>query len=550
MPENRRCTLCDQPHSTKTKGSAKFLSIDSAAANKLLADTPGAEGAVPWTSEHGCCFKAGGFVLLLAPANPPEEGDISFFSCSKAYQAKSSLLLKYKHDQALKATAAVAAASTPRQDVVAPPTHGTRGLTTTQNELDEAHHQLESKSALVVELDTKLDHTQSDLASARVDLNGARVELGEAHNELGSKNAMVLELDTKLGSRTAELAVTRTQLGSRTAELAVTRTQLGSRTAELAVTRTQLEETHHKLAETHEDLVDTRVELGMKHVELKAAHEALNICKKALATASRQHAGFRDKVRHMLNGGNITWTGSLDVGLKRGRDSILRLKGQVARFHESSASATQLRRKHGVNWAELVDEAMKQSPDLEAELDACKEESKKLKLEMKDVHYRMQNFINDKATLKHEGLMADLRMSDKLAALVSEGEANKLRLAQVETERDVLVGKVFDISGEMEALSQGADAAAAVDKAAIDEAADAADEEDPEYDQGGDQGGRNGDETNGSSGGVTVTIKHTMIKKRKSMHGGAPMQYTTELINKYVDVTRQNPKPQTLDPKL
>jgi len=510
MPENRRCTLCDQPHSTKTKGSAKFLSIDSAAANKLLADTPGAEGAVPWTSEHGCCFKAGGFVLLLAPANPQEEGDKSFFSCSKAYQAKSSLLLKYKHDQALKATAAVAAASTPRLDVVAPPTHGTRGLTTTQNELDEAHHQLESKSAMVVELDTKLDHTQSDLASARVDLNGARVELGEAHNELGSKNAMVLELDTKLGSRTAELAVTRTQL----------------------------EETHHKLAETHEDLMDTRVELGMKHVELKAAHEALDICKKALATASRQHAGFRDKVRHMLNGGNITWTGSLDVGLKRGRESILRLKGQVARFHESSASATQLRRKHGVNWAELVDEAMKQSPDLEAELDACKEESKKLKLEMKDVHYRMQNFINDKATLKHEGLMADLRMSDKLAALVSEGEANKLRLAQVETERDVLMGKVFDISGEMEALSQGADAAAAVDKAAIDEAADAADEEDPEYDQGGDQGGRNGDETNGSSGGVTVTIKHTMIKKRKSMHGGAPMQYTTELINRYVDVTR------------
>jgi hypothetical protein len=128
-------------------------------------------------------------VLLHAPGNPPEEGDASFYSCSKAYQANSSHLLKYKHNLALKSSAAMAAASTPPSDVVAPSTHDTRGLSTTQNKLvskraelaeaikklDEAHHELESKN--VVELDTKLGDTQSELVSTQEELEVTLMKL-------------------------------------------------------------------------------------------------------------------------------------------------------------------------------------------------------------------------------------------------------------------------------------------------------------------------------------------------------------------------------------
>ena len=318
-------------------------------------------------------------MLLLAPGNLPEEEDASFFSCSKAYQANSSHLLKYKHNLALKSSAAMAAASTPPSDAHTLSTRGTRSLTTTQNELDEAHHQLESKSAMVVELDTKLDETQSELVSTRGNLTEAHVELVETHHQLKSNIAMVVELDIKLGDTQSELVSTRV------------------------------------------NLTEARVELGEMRVKLDEALQAINSCEQALAAVQAEYTGFREKVERMLNDSGISWTDSLETGLKRGRQTILRLRGQVADLRVTGADVTWLRKKHGVNWAELVAEAMKRSPDLEAKLATCKEESKQLRRQLRDTKTRVENLTNDKADLRHKGCMEDLRMGNRLRDLVEEG---------------------------------------------------------------------------------------------------------------------------------
>ena len=521
MPENRRCTLCVRNHNHKTAASHKFVSVDYAVATKLLADTPGGEGAFPWTSERGRCFKSGVFVLLLAPGNLPEEEDASFFSCSKAYQANSSHLLKYKHNLALKSSAAMAAASTPPSDAHTLSTRGTRSLTTTQNELDEAHHQLESKSAMVVELDTKLDETQSELVSTRGNLTEAHVELGEMH--------------VKLDETQSELVSTRGNLTEAHVELVETHHQLKSNIAMVVELDIKLGDTQSELVSTRVNLTEARVELGEMRVKLDEALQAINSCEQALAAVQAEYTGFREKVERMLNDSGISWTDSLETGLKRGRQTILRLRGQVADLRVTGADVTWLRKKHGVNWAELVAEAMKRSPDLEAKLATCKEESKQLRRQLRDTKTRVENLTNDKADLRHKGCMEDLRMGNRLRDLVEEGEVNNRRLTEVQNERHGLVQEVAELTGELQALSEFVATAKAVDKADVEKANAAVEEEDPEYDDGG--AGVESIDNSADGTDVPVFLKATMGKKRKR-HGGAAVQYTTDVINQYVAITR------------
>jgi len=307
MPENRRCTLCVRNHNHKTAASHKFVSVDYAVATKLLADTPGGEGAFPWTSERGRCFKSGVFVLLLAPGNLPEEEDASFFSCSKAYQANSSHLLKYKHNLALKSSAAMAAASTPPSDAHTLSTRGTRSLTTTQNELDEAHHQLESKSAMVVELDTKLDETQSELVSTRGNLTEAHVELGEMHVKLDETQSELVstrgnlteahvelgEMHVKLDETQSELVSTRGNLTEAHVELVETHHQLKSNIAMVVELDIKLGDTQSELVSTRVNLTEARVELGEMRVKLDEALQAINSCERTLTHGGGFGGRFR-----------------------------------------------------------------------------------------------------------------------------------------------------------------------------------------------------------------------------------------------------------------
>ena len=234
-----RCTLCEKAH-TVTTSKYSFSATTHAAALSLLAAIEGVGESEPWSSSTDRCYVAGSHVLMRAPGQEFKVSDDNIIGCSKAYQAKSSLLLKNRHDQALKSSAAVAAASSPRSDVVAPSTHDTRGLITTQIELssksaeladtltklDEVRHQLELKSAMVVELETKLGHTQSELVSTRVNLTEAHVELVEVRHQLELKSAMVVELDTKLDHTQRELVSTRVNLTEARVELGEMRAKL------------------------------------------------------------------------------------------------------------------------------------------------------------------------------------------------------------------------------------------------------------------------------------------------------------------------------------